>query len=206
MKDIAKTALVLSVIAVVAGLLLGGVNQFTYMTPEERTQRNLQKVYELNEGESFITVDNLSEFAPKNSSGLAKVEAVYFIDKQNVYIYQTDSKGFASGLKLMICVKDNKIISIAKIAGGETIAKAFTDKNYGQYSNIDITTINGFKTTDRKYNKDKSDIDKREVVALTGATMSSNAIAYSIDEVVQYHKNFIKADYHNTHSVAGGEN
>lgn len=204
MKDIAKTALVLCLIAIVAGLLLGGVNQFTYMSEDERVQRNLAKVYELNDGESFATVENLADYSPAEATGLASVEAVYFISGQNLYIYQTDSKGFSSGLKLMICVKDDKVIKIVKVAGGETIAKPFNEANYSKYYNIDLTTIDGFITTDTKYNKDNSE-GKEEIDAVTGATLSSNAIAYSLDSVVGYHKNLIAADYHNTHPVTGGE-
>lgn len=186
MKDIAKTAVVLCAIAVVAGLLLGGVNEFTHMDEAERASRNLAKVYELKDGESF---EKLDVPAYVSGTGLARVESVYRVRGKDVYVYQTDSKGFASGLKLSVCVSGGKIAKIAKTAGGETLSKPFTDKNYSRYRGKDLSSVNGFRTKDVKYNKDKPGKDgKCEVDAVTGATLSSNAIAYSLDAVAECHR------------------
>lgn len=51
--------IVLSLIALIAGLLLGGVNQLTYQSPEEKLAKNLSKAYASDAG--WTKVENLSD-------------------------------------------------------------------------------------------------------------------------------------------------
>ena len=52
--------IVLSLIALIAGLLLGGVNQLTYQSPEEKLAKNLSKAYASDAG--WTKVENLSDY------------------------------------------------------------------------------------------------------------------------------------------------
>lgn len=184
MKDIVKTALVLSIIALIAGLLLGGVNQFTYQSPEEKLNINLNKAYENAGGYESL---NVSDYTG-DASNPAKMKGIYKAKdsgEDTVYIYATSVKAYKSGLELMIVVKNNKIIKILVTASEETIAKPFGEANYAKYYNVDITSgsFKGFVT-----NKQPAADGKTEITVVTGATKSSNGICYSADLAVTYHK------------------
>ena len=92
-----------------------------------------------------------------------------------VYIYTTTAKGYKSGLELMVVVKNDKIIKIMKTSSNETLGVENNESFLSQFYNIDLTTIEGFRT-----NKQKT--------AVSSATKTSNAVAESVDLVVGYHK------------------
>ena len=184
MKDIAKTALVLTLIAVIAGILLGGVNQLTYQSPAEKLANNLNKAYENEGGWEEVSY---AELNIKSADAFTSLTGAYKAkdSEKTVYIYSTTSKGYKTGLNLMIVVEDNKIINIMKTASGETIAKPLSQENFGKYYGVDLTAegFNGFRT-----NKQAAADGKTEVEAIASATKSSNAICNSVDLVVAYHK------------------
>lgn len=172
--------IVLSVIAMAAGLLLGGINELTYQSPEEKLAKNLNKAY-ATEG----TWENVSLEGITVNSKDKSVSVTGAYKNENgadvVYIYTTTSKGYKSGLELMVVVKNDKIIKIMKTSSNETLGVENNESFLSQFYNIDLTTIEGFRT-----NKQKT--DGTEVNAVSSATKTSNAVASSVDLVVGYHK------------------
>lgn len=179
--------IVLSFIALIAGILLGGVNQLTYQSPEEKLAKNLNKAYASEGG--WTKIDNLSDYKVTPIDSTTTLTAVYKCgdETKDVYIYTTSAKGYKSGLELMIVVEDNKIIKIMKTSSSETMGVESKESFLNQFYNIDLTTIDGFRT-----NKQKATVGK-EVSALSSATKTSNAVSSSADIVAKYHK-AIKGD------------
>ncbi len=184
MKDIIKTAIVLSLIAIIAGVLLGTVNNFTYLSDEQKLERNLKKVYE--NGANFEEVDVSGIDVPSDTSARIKRVDTCDVQGKKIYIYSTNVKGYKKNLELMIAIEDNKIVNILKTASGETIAKPLASDNLSKYYGIDVTTIKGFYTTKQPAVDGKEKID-----AIGGATLSSNGICNSVDLVVYYHNKLV---------------
>ena len=174
--------IVLSLIALIAGLLLGGVNQLTYQSPEEKLAKNLSKAYESDAG--WTKVENLSDYNVSPSDSSTTLTAAYksAAEGKDVYIYTTSAKGYKSGLELMIVVENDKIIKIMKTSSSETMGVESKESFLNQFYNVDLTTIDGFRT-----NKQKTTVGK-EVSAVSSATKTSNAVASSVDIVAKYHK------------------
>ena len=87
----------------------------------------------------------------------------------------------------MIVVENDKIIKIMKTSSSETMGVESKESFLNQFYNVDLTTIDGFRT-----NKQKTTVGK-EVSAVSSATKTSNAVASSVDIVAKYHK-AIKGD------------
>lgn len=174
--------IVLSLIALIAGLLLGGVNQLTYQSPEEKLAKNLNKAYANDAG--WTKVENLSDYNITPSDSSTTLTAAYksAAEGKDVYIYTTSAKGYKSGLELMIVVENDKIIKIMKTSSSETMGVESKESFLNQFYNVDLTTIDGFRT-----NKQKTTVGK-EVSAVSSATKTSNAVASSVDIVAKYHK------------------
>ena len=85
--------IVLSVIAMAAGLLLGGINELTYQSPEEKLAKNLNKAY-ATEG----TWENVSLEGITVNSKDKSVSVTGAYKNENgadvVYIYTTTAKGY----------------------------------------------------------------------------------------------------------------
>lgn len=174
--------IVLSLIALIAGLLLGGVNQLTYQSPEEKLAKNLSKAYANDAG--WTKVENLSDYNITPSDSSTTLTAAYksAAEGKDVYIYTTSAKGYKSGLELMIVVENDKIIKIMKTSSSETMGVESKESFLNQFYNVDLTTIDGFRT-----NKQKTTVGK-EVSAVSSATKTSNAVTSSVDIVAKYHK------------------
>lgn len=174
--------IVLSFIALIAGLLLGGVNQLTYQSPEEKLAKNLNKAYASDAG--WTKIENLSDYAVTALDSSTTVTAAYKCgdETKDVYIYTTSAKGYKSGLELMIVVEDDKIVKIMKTSSSETMGVEGKESFLNQFYGVDLTTIDGFRT-----NKQKTNVGK-EVSAVSSATKTSNAVSSSVDLAAKYHK------------------
>ena len=80
--------IVLSLIALIAGLLLGGVNQLTYQSPEEKLAKNLSKAYESDAG--WTKVENLSYYNVSPSDSSTTLTAAYKSGRRKRRLYLHD--------------------------------------------------------------------------------------------------------------------
>lgn len=189
MKDIFKTALILSLIAIVAGALLGYVNQVTYVSDEEIINGKLKVVYA--EADSFKAVENASEKYQVES--VAFLKTIYIPYKaeavvEDTYIYDVYTKGFGGTIELLVLVKDNKVTSIEKVTASETPgmgAKAFNDKFKQQFMNLDLSSDENFVLTKTASTGDS------EVTAVSGATITSNAMVAMMNVVASVHRQIL---------------
>lgn len=183
MKDIVKTTIILSLIAIIAGVLLGSVYQLTYVDPAVLLDKKLNLAYENKNG--FDEIKNIDTYKPSVSAERATLIGAYKAkDKDDVYIYYISSVGFKAGIELMIVVEANKIINIYKVATNETYPKPF-EKNYtGQYYGIDLNEVESFKLVKNPANDD-------EIAVFSQVTRTSNAILDTINLASGYHKNLV---------------
>ena len=182
--EIFMTALVLVVIAGVAGALLGLVNHFTEVDEEELLARKASAVYD---GElvrydpgntimapvSYQGGDILGVYVPKNSAA-------------NVYVLIAEGSGAYKGtLRLLVNITDGRIKKIAVYEANETPglgSKALDEKFFEQYYGKKITAdFAGFGLV-------KGQAGADEVSAVTGASKSSTAVTNAVNAAVKWYQ------------------
>ena len=187
--EIAMTALVLVLIAGIAGALLGLVNHFTKVDAEELVARKATAVYK---GE-------LKRFPPQEGIGQqiryegGKVFGVY-VPKDpavhNVYVLCAEGTGAYKGkLSLLINITDGRIKSIAKYEADETPglgSKALQESYFKQYYGVLITPdFAGFRLVKT------APAVSEEVKAISGASKSSTAVTNAVNAAALWYKTVI---------------
>ena len=188
MKDILKTVAVLSIIALIAGALLGFVNHITYVSPEEMLKPKLAQAYAGADSFKDITKDVDTKFPNNATFSNGSIEGVYVPVKggnmvENTVLYMANGKG-SYDVDLLILVENNKITNIVVVRSGGTPGigdKAYKPSYIGQFMNVDITTIDSFTVS-------KKPSGVGEVEAVAGSTKSSTAVANAINCAVICHK------------------
>lgn len=123
----------------------------TYLSVARRkTCENLSKAYASDAG--WTKVENLSDYNVSPSDSSTTLTAAYksAAEGKDVYIYTTSAKGYKSGLELMIVVENDKIIKIMKTSSSETMGVESKESFLNQFYNVDLTTIDGFRTNKQK--------------------------------------------------------
>ncbi len=183
--EILMTALVLVVIAGIAGALLGLVNHFTEVDEEELLARKATAVYDgdlvkyVSEGGIEAPVDSvdgevLGVYVPKNSD-------------TNTFVLVVRGAGAYKGtLDLLVNITDGVIVKIASYEANETPglgSKALQEEYFKQFYNKPITEhFPGFALVKRP--ADISD----EVSAVSGASKSSTAVTNAVNAAVKWYQ------------------
>lgn len=114
--DILKCALVLVLIATVAGVLLGVINWVTYVDPEKAIKEKVGALY----GVSADSVKNVTNEYPDKELGKSSVNAVYRVNDEITAFYVTASGAYDGTVEYVVCVKDGKVDNIIVYSSGET--------------------------------------------------------------------------------------
>ncbi len=174
MSDIIKPAAVLLIICMVAAGLLGFVNQITLapIAAQEQLAKEESMTAVLKDADSF------GEEQEVNEGNITTVTPALDASGNEIgYAVAITTKGFSAGLQLMFGVDTEGVITGLSIVdcSGETPglgANAANESFYGQFEgmsgNIAVTKDGG------------------EVEALTGATITSRAIADAANEAINY--------------------
>lgn len=189
MKYILKPFIVLSLIAIVAGALLGFVNDITYVSPEELLKPKLILAYK--DADSFNEVKSDSFDLSKVGYSEGKVEAMYIpvkggVEVPNTYLYSASGAG-SYPVTLLIVVVDNKITNMVVVATKGTPGigdKAYKDKFTNQFKNKDITTIDAFEVV-------KVAETEFEVSSVAGSTKSCDAVTNAVNNAIRCHKAYL---------------
>lgn len=185
MSSIIKPAAVLLIVCVVAAGLLGFVNDIT-SAPIAKQEA------EANEASMKAVLPDAASFGESQEVAEGNITAVTpALDADGNpmgYAVAVNTKGFSAGLKLMFGVDTEGTITGLSIVdcSNETPglgANAANESFYGQFAG---------KTGNVAVDKDGGDI-----VALTGATITSRAVANAATEAVEYINNM---------SLEGGAN
>ena len=127
--------IVLLAIALVSGLLLSVLNDILYISDEERTARDLSKVYQ---SESFTQLTIDENFKSKDEYG----EIVYVYQAADgAYVIKTiGTMGYKGKSEIVMAIKDNTIVNmIVSSFGGDDKTTTIKDKYLAQYYGMEVT-------------------------------------------------------------------
>ena len=183
--EILMTALVLVVIAGIAGALLGLVNHFTEVDEDELIARKATAVYD---GDLMKYVAEEGFNAPIEG-GDGEVVGVY-VPKGNdsdVYVLVARGTGAYKGtLEILVNITGGKVVKIATYEANETPglgSKALQEDYFKQFYNKPITQdFPGFALVKR------SAAASDEVSAVTGASKSSTAVTNAVNAAVKWYQ------------------
>lgn len=126
--------LVLVVIALISGALLSVLSDVFFVSDEERTNRDLAKVYQ---SESFKALEINSSFGKKDG---CEIVYVYEADDGAIVIKAKGEQGYKGQSEIVMAVKDGKISNmIVSSFGGDDKTTSIKAKYLAQYTGMDIT-------------------------------------------------------------------
>lgn len=128
--------IVLLAIALVSGLLLSVLNDILYISDEERTARDLSKVYQ---SESFTQLTIDENFKSNENYG----EIVYVYQAADgAYVIKTiGTMGYKGKSEIVMAIKDNTIVNmiVSSFGGDDRINNLNKDKYLAQYYGMAVT-------------------------------------------------------------------
>ncbi len=193
MKNILKNTLILTAITLVAGILLGLVYEITKepiaLAKEAAKKEAYQQV--MADADAFDSLE-LVEKAIKEvedtveSSGCIineVVEAKANGETVGYVVTTTTSEGYGGEIQISVGIlKDGTVNGVAILSIGETAGlgmKATEEEFYGQYAGKNVAFFTVTKT---------GASSDEEIDALSGATITSNAMTKAVNSAVVYYK------------------
>lgn len=193
MKNIIKNTLILTAITLVSGILLGLVYEITKepiaLAKEAAKKEAYQQVmadadsFEILEilDEALVTVEDTAE-----SSGTSINEVVLAKTHEETVGYivtVTTHEGYGGDIQVSVGImEDGTVNGVAILSIGETAGlgmKAAEEDFYNQYAgkNVEFFSVSKAGAT-----------DAHEIDALSGATITSNAMTKAVNAAVVYHR------------------
>jgi len=173
-KEMIAPTLVLFLICLVITAALAGTYQVTKPIIDEINIKNanIARGEVLPEGEGAF-----SKIETELSTGIVEV---YEADNKAGYVFTAEDKGFGGKITVMVGVDSNGEITGVKVTGHTETPGLGTKAMTAEY----LSQYNGEVSVTRTNEPDKTRID-----AVTGATVSSNAIFRAVDaSLAQYKK------------------
>ncbi len=180
MKEIFKPAFVLVTITVIAGFLLGLVNQVTLKPIEEQKNKTIQQSLSeiIPEADSFPIELTPSENDTVN--GVNKVYTAYMGSEKMGYVVNVSVNGYGGEINMMIGLDLNAVVLGAKIIshnetpglGANAALPAFLDQFKNKTGPLSVTKI-------------KNDTD---IEAVSSATITSNAVTNAVNIAIEFIK------------------
>ena len=171
-NDIVKCALVLVLIATVAGVLLGVINWVTYVDPEQTIKSQVGSNY----GVSADAVENVTSEYSVLSVGKSKVNAVYKVNQDVTAFYVTASGAYDGTVEYVVCVKDGKVDGIIVYSSSETASiggNVLKQSNLDKYKGLALSSV---ETSSEAGSKDA----KSSPVYISGATKTTKSVVNAI--------------------------
>lgn len=196
MKNIIKNTLILTTITLVAGVLLGVVYEITKgpiaLAKEAAKKEAYQQV--MSEANTFDLLELVEEAIRtvedrEESSGCTINEVVEAkLDGETVgyVVTTTTSEGYGGEIQVSVGIlKDGMVNGVAILSISETAGlgmKAKEEAFYGQYSGKNVEFFSVTKT---------GASSDSEIDALSGATITSNAMTKAVNSAIVYYKHAI---------------
>lgn len=185
MKENFKLGFKLMIITAIAGALLGIVNNMTKDIIIENSKINKSDLAILLPGATGINEAELDV-----SGNINEVyEAVNDSGENQGYVVKITAKGFHGPIELMVGLKDDVISGIKVLSHSETpgLGAKIVEDNFKERF-VSVPYNNGITMVKTEPSKDG------EVMAITGATVSSNAIGSALNEVINFYKENVKGE------------
>ena len=193
MKNVIKNTLILTAITLVAGVLLGLVYEITKepiaLAKEAAKKEAYQQV--MSDADVFEGLELIKEAIKEvedaaESSGCTineVVEAKANGETVGFVVTTTTSEGYGGEIQISVGIlTDGTVNGVAILSIGETAGlgmKATEEEFYGQYAGKKVEFFNVTKTGVSADN---------EIDALSGATITSNAMTKAVNSAVVYYK------------------
>lgn len=184
MKEILKITAILSLIALIAGGLLGLVYAFCKVDDSEILAKKMSVAYE-----SEISTDLSADFERVGDSFKnGTVKGVYRpLDGNNVQIYYTAGYGAYKGtIELLVVIKDDVIDKILTFSSSETPglgSKATEDTFYANFIGVNAATTDTFAVVK----------EGGTVQQIASATYSSRAVTRAVNCAIEFYQLYGKA-------------
>lgn len=193
MKNIIKNTLILTAITLVAGIFLGLVYEITKepiaLAKEAAKKEAYQKV--MSDADTFDRLELIAEAITQvedttESSGCTineVVDAKANGETVGYVVTTTTSEGYGGEIQISVgMLTDGTVNGVAILSIGETAGlgmKATEEEFYGQYAGKHVEFFSVTKTGTSADN---------EIDALSGATITSNAMTKAVNSAVVYYK------------------
>ncbi len=187
MNDIIKPGIVLLIITVVAAGLLGAVNIATEdkIAEQEVIAKEASMKTVLPDAKSFAEEKKNED----KTYNVIKSYAEGLDDSGNTvgYTFSVTTKGFSTGLNLMVGITNDGTISGVDVLSHE--------ETPGLGANATTDWKNQFAGKAGTLKVSKSDsVGNDEIKAITGATITSNAVTNAVNTASDFYNNVIKND------------
>ncbi|MBQ9369954.1 MAG: FMN-binding protein [Clostridia bacterium] len=187
--EIVMTALVLVLIAGVAGALLGFVHHFAAVDPNELLLKKASAVYDGKLKDNPVR-EGLSAKIEYENGDVLDVLVPSDESVKDVFILHVKGTGAYKGsLELLVNITKGKIVKIAKYDANETPglgSKALEDSYFRQYCGVPITAeFSGFTLLKT------APLNETEVRAISGASKSSTAVTNAVNAAVVWYQNAV---------------
>ena len=172
MNDILRCALVLVLIAAVAGVLLGVINWVTYVDSEQTIKSQVGSKYDV----SADNVQNVTSEYLVLELGKSKVNAVYKVNEDVTAFYVTASGAYDGTVEYVVCVKDGKVDGIIVYSSSETASiggNVLKQANLDKYKGLALSAV---ETSSEAGSKDA----KSSPVYISGATKTTKSVVNAI--------------------------
>lgn len=178
-----KIVVVLTAVALIAGLLLSVVHMFTQVDEEARFREKLGNLY------GGALTDKAFDIAICTPTAESEIIGVYQAENGAAVILSKSKKAFdaATGIELIVIIKDRKVEAVYLNKAAETPGlgtKALTNAHLAKYAGY---SVDAFNTGGESIGTSVS------VPGVTGATKSSNGVRIAVEAAVRAYLQFEKA-------------
>ncbi len=190
MNPIVKTGGSLLVIAGIAAAALGGVNAATAPTIAEKKIQSTQQAMKAVFLPTTASEDEINAYSAKFDEPVEVPESdiinSYSKNDEGGYAFSITTKGFSAGLNLMVGIdKDGTVTGVKVVSHSET-------PGLGANAETKLSPqFNGGKTAPLTVLKGSGASDS-QLEAITGATITSNAVAGAVNEAYDYYEKNLK--------------
>ena len=191
-KDVLKCVLVLVAIALVAGILLGVVNKFTYVDVNAVMLTSLSEKFDV--AQSSVKSDNSYIYNKSEDSYVERCYVVYkevdgvATDEIEALVYFVVGSGAYSGsVEMLYTVKDGKIADIEVYSHSETSGigtKVLKQENLNKYKGIELSSITN-------YNIAGGADAKGDAVYVSGATRTTRGVLNSLRALAYSYNTYV---------------
>ena len=191
-KDVLKCVLVLVAIALVAGILPGVVNKFTYVDVNAVMLTSLSEKFDV--AQSSVKSDNSYIYNKSEDSYVERCYVVYkevdgvATDEIEALVYLVVGSGAYSGsVEMLYTVKDGKIADIEVYSHSETSGigtKVLKQENLNKYKGIESSSITN-------YNIAGGADAKGDAVYVSGATRTTRGVLNSLRALAYSYNTYV---------------
>ena len=191
-KDVLKCVLVLVAIALVAGILLGVVNKFTYVDVNAVMLTSLSEKFDVSQ--SSVKSDNSYIYKKSDDNYVERCYLVYkevdgaATDEIEALVYLVVGSGAYSGsVEMLYTVKDGKIADLEVYSHSETSGigtKVLKQENLNKYKGIELSSITN-------YNIAGGADAKGDAVYVSGATRTTRGVLNSLRALAYSYNTYV---------------